>query len=306
MSNAVENVIGGLILALITIAPVYKDVFKKSSTGFPFSVTKLGIVLIVASIFYIGFNFKKDYASDKKIEQADNAKNFADSVKNNKDSLLTDLQHRMNDTLQKMNELQKELKLLQLATKDTIKSKVESSAFAVIKASNRTIRQYNGLLQDSLSKLMNKINAQQNPIAEITLDSITVRSSNRPGVYRVTVYPVVINGPATKVDLHWDIVNYYHDTLWLNVFETDIYVQTEMMANGRSERKIYINADSVKPVYIRLHGSWFDKERIRQSFIDDVFEASWNYNIEGVKNPPPQIKKQVLSFIENPAIIIRK
>ena len=115
-----------MIFAIITVAEL---IYDKTVVGhFYKKVKKRGWLLIFIALFSIIFNLYKDRKADIKQEASEKSKAKSDSL----------LQATQNEILQ-----------LQIATKDTIIKKVDSTYIKSITASNEALAKYNLTITDS-------------------------------------------------------------------------------------------------------------------------------------------------------------
>jgi|SRR5579863_8280086 len=129
---------------LVAIISVWKDVYSNNPPR-PLHrrFTRIGIVLFVLAVIFIGSNYYKDLQAERKLSKAETAKNRADS-------LSTAAQNKLDESQDDLLASQKALFRLQLSVKDSIKNDVENSYNRSIKASNDALAKYHLKIIDSL------------------------------------------------------------------------------------------------------------------------------------------------------------
>ncbi len=137
MDSYLSNFIINILLMAFAIISVIELLYDKSYKGSIFrKINKRGWFLILIALLSIGFNFYKDWEAEIRQAASDKAKHESDLL----------FQKSQSDILK-----------IQIATKDTIINKVDSTYVRSIKASNEALAKYNLKITDSLHSVVSKL-----------------------------------------------------------------------------------------------------------------------------------------------------
>lgn len=166
MKDSTTNLIINLLIAAAALIPVWTDMFKLRNKNWLKKITRLGYGLIISFTLFIIFNYTKDFSNEVKLDQSEKERQELDSSFSASQISLLKKQ-------KELSELQLQFKQLQISSRDTIVSKINSNSIQVIAASNKAIEEYNIKIEDSLGKVVNTINTKNQPQSYLTIAPIS-------------------------------------------------------------------------------------------------------------------------------------
>jgi hypothetical protein len=152
MSGANLDLVISLALMLIAIVSVWRDVYKNDPTKKWFNrVTRVGWILVTTSLVFILISYLKDKRAEQNVIIAELAKNKADSISDAS-------QKKLAQSQEKLKESEDSLYNLQIASRETILQRVDSSYRKSIRASNEALAKYHIKIVDSLHTVVGTLN----------------------------------------------------------------------------------------------------------------------------------------------------